>query len=67
MQAKIDYERKEIHMEKVTMKFNENDRNLTKRKRLCTVVLKPNSETILQLLTTSAESRTGILPKMEVV
>jgi hypothetical protein len=67
MQAKIDYERKEFHMEKLTMMFDENDRNVKKSKRLCTIVLKPKSETILQLVTTSAESRTGILPKMDVV
>jgi hypothetical protein len=64
MQAKIDNERKEIHTGKLTMKYDENDRNGTKCKRLCTVVLKPRSETILQL-TKSAERRIGLLRKME--
>jgi hypothetical protein len=64
MQAKIDNERKEIHIGKLTMKYDENDRNLTKSKRLYTVVLESRSETIVQF-TTSAERRIGLLGKME--
>jgi hypothetical protein len=66
MQAKIDYERKEIHMGSVTMKFDKNNQDVMKGNSLCTIILEPRSETIVQLLTTSAERSAGILREMEV-
>jgi hypothetical protein len=66
MQAKIDYERKEIHMGNVTMKFDKNNQDVMKGNSLCTIILEPRSETIVQLLTTSAERSAGTLGKMEV-
>jgi hypothetical protein len=43
-----------------------NDRKLVESKTLCTAILKPRSETVSQLLTTSDERSTGMLEKMEV-
>jgi hypothetical protein len=63
MQAKIDYECKEIHVGHITMKFDIGDRDATDNMKLCIMSLMPRSETAVHLLTTTAELKTGILGK----